>query len=49
MSISSDIRIHDYSEYNSTLFESKHEMNALFKESIDYLYEVNDNFDRNKS
>ena len=44
MSIPSDIRIHDYSEYNSTLFESKHEMDALFKESINYLSKVNDNF-----
>ena len=44
MNIPSNIRIHDYSEYNLSLFKSKQEMDELFKKTIEYLKNVNDNF-----
>ena len=45
MNIPSDIRIHNYAEYNQTLFDSREEMNKSFKETINLLKEINDNFD----
>ena len=45
MDIPSNIRVHGYTDYNLTLFDSKEELHQAFKESIDYLKEVNDNFE----
>ena len=44
MNIPENIRIHGYSEYNSTLFNSKEEMDKSFKHVINYLKEINDNY-----
>lgn len=44
MSIPSKVWIHNYVEYNRSLFESKIEMENAFKETIKYLKEINDTF-----
>ncbi len=43
--IPGNVVIHGYADYNSTLFESKSEMDLTFKEVISYLKEINDNFE----
>ena len=45
MDIPGNIRIHGYGEYNSTLFNSKEEMDKAFNDVISYLKEINDNFE----
>lgn len=45
MDIPSDIVMHHYSEYNQTLFETQEELDNEFKKVIDYLREINDNFE----
>ncbi|WP_296889299.1 phosphorylcholine transferase LicD [uncultured Methanobrevibacter sp.] len=44
MDIPSDLWIHNFSEYNEELFDSKEEMDKAFEETIKYLKEINDNF-----
>ena len=46
MNIPSDIRVHNYSEYNLSLFDSKQEMENSFKETLNYLIEINENFNK---
>ena len=45
MDIPENIRMHGYSEYNSTLFNSNEEMDKAFNDVISYLKEINDNFE----
>lgn len=45
MEIPENVVIHGYVEYNKTLFKSQEEMDKSFKQTIDYLKNVNDNFE----
>ena len=45
MDIPNDIVLHHYSEYNQTLFETQEELNKEFKKVINYLKEINDNYE----
>lgn len=40
-----NVVVHGYTEYNSTLFDSQEEMDKAFEEVINYLKEINDNFE----
>ena len=44
MDIPQNARVHGYSEYNLTLFDSKSQMELEFKKAINYLKEINENF-----
>lgn len=44
MNIPSNLNIHNFSEHNAELFDSKEEMDAAFEETIKYLKDINDNF-----
>ena len=44
MEIPQNVVIHEYVKYNKTLFKSEKEMKESFKEVINYLREINDNF-----
>ena len=44
MEIPKEVVIHEYVKFNESLFESESEMNQAFKEVINYLKEINDNF-----
>lgn len=44
MEIPKSVVIHEYVEYNKTLFNSQEEMDNSFKEVINYLKEINNNF-----
>ena len=43
--LSIKVIIHGYVEYNKTLFQSQEEMNKAFKKTINYLKNINDNFE----
>lgn len=45
MDIPNDIVVHHYTEYNQTLFETQEELDNEFKKVINYLKEINDNFE----
>ena len=45
MEIPQKVIIHGYVEYNKTLFQSQEEMNKAFKKTINYLKNINDNFE----
>lgn len=45
MEIPNDIVLHHYSEYNQTLFETQEELDKEFQKAIEYLKEINDNFE----
>ena len=43
--IPNDIVMHHYADYNQTLFETQEELDNEFKKAIEYLREINDNFE----
>lgn len=45
MEIPKEVVIHEYVKFNESLFESESEMHQAFKEAINYLKEINDNFE----
>ncbi|MBR3141492.1 MAG: LicD family protein, partial [Methanobrevibacter sp.] len=45
LDIPSNFRVHFYPEYNLSLFESKEEMKKSFDNAINYLKDLNDNFE----
>lgn len=44
MDLPNDLRIHYYTDYNLTLFNSKKEMDDSYNKAIEYLKEINNNF-----
>ena len=45
MDIPQNVVVHEYADYNLTLFESKSEMDNAFKDTIEKLKEINLNFE----